>query len=117
MLKYIPAPNRAVVVERKKVNSYKTYLPAEYRDIWRYLHENGIKIDVIVIINIPLEDPEMPEYMRAAGINKVFVSGRRILRETDRSYKIYLPAKYRDLWELITRRGAKIDLIIKPRDI
>ena len=46
---------RTIPVMRRKIikagNRYFVYLPTDYNDLWRYLHDN--KIEVNLVIEIP----------------------------------------------------------------
>ncbi len=47
-IKTIPVMKRRII---KAGNRYFVYLPTDYNDLWRYLHDN--KIEVNLVIEIP----------------------------------------------------------------
>ena len=89
-------PRRTIVREGDRY--YKVYLPREYNEILKRIHDEGRSIDVIAIL--PKE---------IMGVTKILMPGRKLSRERDR-YKLYLSSKYRSIWEQLV--GEKIDLLI-----
>jgi tRNA1(Val) A37 N6-methylase TrmN6 len=48
-MRTIPIMRRMII---KAGNRYFIYLPTEYNEIWEYLHENKIKVNLIIEILI-----------------------------------------------------------------
>jgi hypothetical protein len=103
IIKMIPIPRRSVVKEHKM---FKVYLPLEYNDVWRALHEQKRKVDVVV--NLPrMEDA--PIEVRLAG--RILMRRRTIVKEKSR-FKLYLSSRYNDIWERLWRRKLKVDMLV-----
>ena len=85
-------------VIRESTRYFKVYLPIDYNDIWRRLHDEKKLVDVFIIL------PAQVEY-----IDKVFAPERAVVKENER-YKIYLPKKYNSIWEKLD--GKAVDLLI-----
>ena len=45
--KTIPIMRRRIV---KAGNRYFIYLPTDFNDIWRYLHDNKIEVNLVIVI-------------------------------------------------------------------
>jgi hypothetical protein len=46
-IKTVPVMRRRII---KAGNRFFVYLPTDYNDLWRYLHEKRIKVNVIIEI-------------------------------------------------------------------
>jgi len=46
-IKTIPVMRRKII---KAGNRYFVYLPTDYNDLWRYLHDNKIEINLVIEI-------------------------------------------------------------------
>jgi len=45
-------------------------------------------------------------------IDRLLVRGRAIIRESHKYFKVYLPAEYNDIWELLHREKREVDFIV-----
>jgi len=103
-ISYLAILDRLLVKKRSVIREssryFKVYLPSEYNDIWKRLHDERRKVDVIVLL------PETIE-----NVDKILALNRYIIKENDR-YRLYLPKKYNDIWEELYRKKEKIDLLI-----
>ncbi len=98
ILRKMLVKSRSVVRESKRY--YKVYLPMDYNEIWRKIHEEKRKVDVIVFL------PDPVNY-----VDKILLTSKNIVRENDR-YKIYLNKKYNKLWEMLHKQNKKVDLLV-----
>jgi len=97
ILKKLLLKNRHVVAER---DYFKIYLPKEYNDIWKYIHENKIRVDIIIILPYTINN-----------VDKLLIMNKLISKQHIQ-YKIYLPKTYNPIWHKLSAEKQKVDLII-----
>jgi len=85
---------------RESARYFKVYLPSEHSDIWKRLHDERRKVNVIVFL------PKSVEH-----VDKILALSRYVIKENDR-YKLYLSKRYNDIWEELHSEKQKADLLI-----
>ena len=108
IMKSIPLKHKGVVREHKL---YKIYLPKEFDDLWRYLHDHGKRVDVVVLIP-EIGRHDKPNILKL--VDKIVMRNRCITKERDR-FKIYLSSMYNDIWEYLNKHEVRVDVIVMLR--
>jgi len=105
LMKTIPVKRRGIVREHKL---YKIYLPLDLNDVWEELHRRRTGFDVIVLIP-QVDDAGKPELLKI--VDKIVMRNRVITKEHNR-FKIYLSSTYNDIWQYLSARDLKVDVIL-----
>jgi uncharacterized iron-regulated protein len=51
-------------------------------------------------------------------LDKLLIKGRTVIRESERYYKVYLPADYNEVWEVLRKHGRTVTaIVLLPREI
>jgi hypothetical protein len=103
IIKTIPIPHRSIVKEHKM---FKVYLPLEYNDVWRALHEQKRKVDVVVSLPQAEGGP-----VESKPVDKILMNRRTVVKEKSR-FKLYLSSRYNDIWEHLWRKKLKVDVLV-----